>query len=94
MPRPAGCAFSARAGFTRACDKLPKRFHAPLPEGPADGAHVDQAAWDAALDTYCRFCGWDPETGNPRPATRLRSTTRSCALPTTIPLSSPTATVS
>lgn len=60
-------AFNAKAGFTRAHDKLPRRFHEPLPEGPAAGAHVDKAAWDAAMDTYYRFAGWDPETGNPRP---------------------------
>jgi len=59
-------AFNAREGITRERDTLPKRIYDdPLEDGPNAGATVDRATVAAALDTYYRLAGWDPETGNP-----------------------------
>lgn len=56
--------FNYREGFTRADDKLPKRFtEEPMPSGPSQGAKV---GLDILLDEYYRLMGWD-ENGTPPP---------------------------
>ncbi|MEA2024977.1 MAG: aldehyde ferredoxin oxidoreductase family protein, partial [Actinomycetota bacterium] len=59
-------AFNAREGITREQDTLPKRLYDdPLEDGPSAGATMDRQTIAAALETYYRLAGWDPETGNP-----------------------------
>lgn len=55
--------FNAREGFTRADDKLPKRFSQPIPDGPSAGAKVEDL--NTMLDAYYEAMGWDKETGLP-----------------------------
>ena len=63
-------AFNAREGFTREQDTLPRRFFdEPLQGGASDGVAVPEADWELAREAYYRLAGWDPETGNPTPAT-------------------------
>jgi len=56
---------NARRGFTRADDVLPARLFEPLPDGPAQGKHVEAESFARMLDWYYGFMGWDRETGNP-----------------------------
>ena len=59
--------FNAREGFTRDDDTLPARIFTPLPEGPAQGIHIDRDQFEAAKDFYYALAGWDRKTGNPTP---------------------------
>ncbi len=66
-------AFNAREGFTREQDTLPRRFFdEPLQGGASDGVAVPEADWELAREAYYRLAEWDPETGNPTPATLER----------------------
>lgn len=56
--------FNGREGFTRADDKLPKRFLKAIPDGPSEGAKV--ANLDVMLDAYYEAMNWDKETGLPK----------------------------
>jgi aldehyde:ferredoxin oxidoreductase len=58
---------NARRGFTRKDDLLPDRLYEPLPDGPSQGAHVDQAVFPTLLDQYYGVMGWDLGAGNPSP---------------------------
>jgi aldehyde:ferredoxin oxidoreductase len=56
--------FNIREGFSRADDRLPKRFLVePSPEGPSRGQIVEL---DAMLDEYYHYRGWDTK-GIPTP---------------------------
>jgi aldehyde:ferredoxin oxidoreductase len=57
--------FNAREGFTRADERLPRRFFEPFRSGPLAGPAIDPAALAAAQDTYYRMMGWDPRTAAP-----------------------------
>jgi aldehyde:ferredoxin oxidoreductase len=66
-------AANAREGFTREQDMLPRRFFdEPLQGGASDGVAVPEADWVSAREAYYRLAAWDPETGNPTPATLER----------------------
>jgi len=62
---------NAKRGFTREDDRLPERLTQPLPEGPAQGRHVDPEGFPRMLDGYYTLMGWDQKTGNPTEATLL-----------------------
>ena len=63
-------AFNCREGFTRADDRLPKRFlEETHPEGPLAGSTVEL---DAMLDEYYDVRGWDRQTGCPTRTTLER----------------------
>lgn len=54
--------FNIMAGFSRAEDKLPARFHKELLEvGPPKGKAYTKEAFDAAMDEYYSFRGWDDQ---------------------------------
>jgi aldehyde:ferredoxin oxidoreductase len=60
--------FNAREGFTRAQDRLPKKFFKPLGgAGPTAGVALDEKEFEAALDTYYGLMGWTRD-GLPTPA--------------------------
>jgi aldehyde:ferredoxin oxidoreductase len=68
-------AFNAREGLDREQDTLPKRmFKEPLSGGKSDGTALDQAEFEAALDSYYTMAGWS-ERGIP-----TRATLESCGL--------------
>ena len=62
---------NAKRGFTRDDDRLPERLTQPLPEGPAQGRHVNPEGFSRMLDQYYALMGWDPQTGNPTEAILL-----------------------
>jgi len=57
--------FNIREGFGRENDKIPERFHEPLPDGPLKGVKIVPAELDEAVTSYYGIVGWDPETGIP-----------------------------
>jgi len=58
-------AFNCREGFTPTDDRLPRRLHEALIDGPLKGVRIDPAAFARALRLYHQMEGWDPETGWP-----------------------------
>jgi len=57
-------------GYTREDDTLPDRFFdTSVSSGPYQGAHLDHAAIQQALDEYYAALGWDVDTGIPSPET-------------------------
>ena len=64
-------AFNAREGVGTAADVLPERAFAPLPEGLAEGACVERAAFARARAEYYAMAGIDPESGGPLPGQLL-----------------------
>lgn len=60
--------FSAREGFTRKDDLLPRRFmEEPVPSGPMKGAVISRDTLERLKNDYYTYRGWDLETGNPTP---------------------------
>ncbi|WGI17613.1 aldehyde ferredoxin oxidoreductase family protein [Methanonatronarchaeum sp. AMET-Sl] len=59
-------AFNNRIGITRENDYPPKRFmKEPIPNGPAEGAKIDQKEYTKTLNKYYKHRGWDKKTGKP-----------------------------
>lgn len=59
-------AFNAREGLTRENDTLQRKFFEPLKgTGPTAGVHYTPEQFEWMKDTYYRYAGWDPKTGNP-----------------------------
>jgi len=59
-------AFNAREGFTRADDKLMKKFFKPLQgSGPTAGIYYKPEEFDQMKEVYYQLAGWDVATGNP-----------------------------
>jgi aldehyde:ferredoxin oxidoreductase len=53
-------------GHTRKDDTLPERFfNVPVSSGPYQGASLDRAEVQRALDEYYAALGWEKETGLP-----------------------------
>lgn len=53
--------FNCREGFNREDDQIPRRIlEEPLPDGPAKGQKIGQAAFNRMLDEYYALRGWDP----------------------------------
>ncbi|GAP15823.1 aldehyde:ferredoxin oxidoreductase [Longilinea arvoryzae] len=62
-------AFNAREGFTRADDRLPRKFSRALHgEGPTAGVAYAPEDLEHYKDVYYNLAGWDPASGNPTPA--------------------------
>lgn len=51
--------YSALVGYRKQDDRLPGRFHEPLPKGASSGRPIDRAEFQAELDAYYRERGWD-----------------------------------
>ena len=52
--------FNLREGLTKKDDTLPERlFTTPIHDGPSKGAVVNKADFDAELEAYYGFWGWD-----------------------------------
>ncbi|MGE5620573.1 MAG: aldehyde ferredoxin oxidoreductase family protein [Sphingomonadaceae bacterium] len=62
-----GRAFNVLEGFTRADDRLPKRFFSPPLKGSLAEKRqaIDPAKMEEMVRTYYYLMGWDPETGVP-----------------------------
>lgn len=64
--------YNAREGFGREHDVLPDRMFLPIPDGPNAGVGITKEAFEAALNDYYNFAGWDPQTGIPTEETKKR----------------------
>lgn len=53
--------FNNREGFGPQDDKLFRRLHEPLPEGPSKGLYIDEKELTEAIRLYYDMMGWDPE---------------------------------
>jgi len=58
-------AFNCREGFTPQDDRLPRRLHEELTDGPLKGVRIEPELFARALRLYHQMEGWDPETGWP-----------------------------
>jgi len=56
--------FNCREGFGPEDDRLIRRWHQPLPDGPLKGQRIDPKEFREALDLYYAISGWD-ENGKP-----------------------------
>ncbi len=58
--------FNARAGLTRADDKLPKKFFNALQgTGPTAGVALSEDELETAKNLYYELAGWDVQSGTP-----------------------------
>lgn len=51
--------FNTREGFGPQDDKLFRRMHEPIPDGPSKGRRIDPEAFDKAIALYYEMMGWD-----------------------------------
>jgi aldehyde:ferredoxin oxidoreductase len=51
--------YSGLCGYTKAEDRLPKRFHEPLPRGASGGKPIDPELFRKEIGEYYRIRGWD-----------------------------------
>jgi len=51
--------YSGLAGYRKAHDALPRRFHEPLPRGASAGRPIDPAQFREEIEEYYRLRGWD-----------------------------------
>lgn len=65
-------AFNAREGIGRDADKMTRRLHKMLEEGPSAGKQVTAEEVERAKDIYYQMAGWDGQTGYPKPETLTR----------------------
>ena len=65
-------AFNAREGIGRDADKLTRRLHMTLEEGPSAGRQVTAEEVEHGKDMYYQMAGWDGKTGYPKPETLTR----------------------
>jgi len=59
--------FNNREGFGTKDDRLFRRLHEPLPEGPLAGQAIDREELGKALELYYQLMDWDPQ-GRPERA--------------------------
>ena len=59
--------FNVRMGLDAADDKLIRRWHQPMPEGPLKGKCITEQELSEALELYYAMMGWD-EKGRPTKA--------------------------
>jgi aldehyde:ferredoxin oxidoreductase len=64
-------AFNVREGRRRSGDRLPDRFHEPLPDGRLKGVAIDRESFEGALTLLYQMKGWDPDTTIPTRAKLL-----------------------
>ena len=53
--------FNNREGFGPEDDKLFRRLHEPLPDGPSKGLYIDEKDLKKAIQLYYDMMGWDSE---------------------------------
>jgi len=58
--------FNLREGLTAETDTLPERLFQPMEGGTLKGKMIDKEEFSAAIETYYKMMGWDPETGTPQ----------------------------
>ena len=51
--------YSGLCGYTKAEDRLPQRFHEPLPRGASGGRPIDPELFRKEIEAYYRLRGWD-----------------------------------
>lgn len=51
--------YSGLCGYTKAEDRLPRRFHEPLPRGASAGRPIDPKLFQKEIDEYYRLRGWN-----------------------------------
>jgi len=61
--------YSGFVGYRREHDRLPRRFHEPLPRGKSAGRPIPEREFQEELDAYYRLRGWDERGPTPE---RLR----------------------
>ncbi len=52
--------FNNREGFKPEDDRVIRRWHEPMPDGPLKGVAIDREEFRAAIDLYYEMSGWDP----------------------------------
>ena len=53
--------FNNREGFGPEDDKLFRRLHEPMPDGPSKGNYIDEQGLKKAIELYYDMMGWDPQ---------------------------------
>ncbi len=53
--------FNNREGFGPKDDRVIRRWHEPLPDGPLKGQSIDRRAFREAIDLYYELSGWDKD---------------------------------
>ncbi|MGI6258035.1 MAG: aldehyde ferredoxin oxidoreductase family protein [Anaerovoracaceae bacterium] len=61
--------FNAKIGFTRKDDNMPKKAFLPITDTAGNVDQITEEEFEAALDSYYRYAGWDIKTGVPKKAT-------------------------
>ena len=51
--------YAGMVGYRRSDDRLPPRFHAPLPRGASAGNALDEELFRSEVACYYELCGWD-----------------------------------
>jgi aldehyde:ferredoxin oxidoreductase len=51
--------FNNREGFQPEDDRVIRRWHEPMPDGPLKGVSIDREEFRAAIDLYYEMSGWD-----------------------------------
>lgn len=64
--------FNQKLGFGRKDDVAPPKSFLPIEYGEGQVAQLTPEGFEAALDAYYDFAGWDKATGNPTPETIKR----------------------
>ena len=53
--------FNNREGFAPKDDRVIRRWHEPMPDGPLKGQYIDPKAFREAIDLYYELSGWDKD---------------------------------
>ncbi len=63
--------YSGLCGYSKAEDRLPRRFHAPLPRGASAGRPIDPKLFQKEIDAYYRLRGWNDRGPTPETLRKL-----------------------
>ena len=64
--------FNAKIGFDREDDTMPVKAFLPVTDAAGDTHQLTREAFEAALDSYYKYAGWDIKTGIPTAKTLER----------------------
>lgn len=64
--------FNNKIGFTRKDDNMPKKAFLPITDAAGDVDQITEEEFEAALDSYYKYAGWNVETGIPHKETLER----------------------